>query len=255
VLEATPEKRLNLPSPEPAAALSSRFETSAKLGRVPVDEIVEAAIAWAGELLGESEIVAAREEFFTQTGKVFHDDTFYDARISYFIEHFLFERPISGAGQTASLTGMIPYPLVLRHAVDLAPLDEHVKVVIASMAQARHSLFEVEKTRESSLLVKDLLIPQKIEIAAKGEESYRVMEKGTVFQSFVFRLPETCHLGSGLILHPRRARPMINRHLKQARKSGSTAEYPLLCKLASLQLRHLRHRHVDAKLIYQPAKT
>jgi hypothetical protein len=220
--------------------------------RYPVDDMVEVATLWASELLGQDEVVAAREEFFAQTGKVFHDDAFYDARISYFIEHFLFERPISGAGRTASLTGMIPYQLFVRRAVDISPIDEKTKVVIASLAQARHSLFQVEKVRASSLVVKDLLIPQKILITAKADETYRAFDSGTIFQGFVFRLPETCHLGSGLIIHPYRAKAMIRRHIKLSRKSGSTAERPLLCKLATLQLRHLRHRHVDAKTIYLP---
>lgn len=229
--------------------LAERFVESES--RYSIDEMIEVATLWASELLGQEEVVAAREVFFAQTGKVFYDDSFYDARISYFIEHFLFERPISGAGRTRALTGMIPYQLFISRISDDSVVNERIKLVMASLAQVRHSLFKVIKVRSSMLSVEDLLIPQKFGITAKSDETYRAFNVGTIFQGFVFRLPETCHLGSGLIIHPNRAKRLISHHIKLAKKNGSPPEHLLLCKLATLQLRHVRHRHVDAQAIYR----
>lgn len=247
MLEALSE--IGLKSNKELAQLAERLKEDRF--RYPVDNMIEVATLWATELLGQEEVIAAQECFYAQTGKVFYDDSFYDTRISYFIEHFLFERPISGLGRTYAVTGMIPYQLFISKALNDTTIDERTKVIISSLAQARHSLFQVQKVRPSTMIIKDLLIPQKIQISAKSDESYRAFNTGTVFQGFIFRLPEACHLGSGLIIHPNRAKAIIRRYITAAKINGATPEYPLLCKLATLQLKQLRHQHVDAKIIYQ----
>lgn len=219
----------------------------------PLDEIIELASIWATDLLGRAELIAAQDEFFANTGKIFHDDTFYDSRISYFIEHFLFERPISGLERASNFKGMIPYQLFINHAIEGLKIDLSTKAIFASLIHARHSLYEVEKITLRGLIVRDILIPQKIKINAKKTEHYVGFDNGTIFQGFVFRLPEACHLGSGLIIHPNRAKTPISSLLKQSRKTGPTPEFPFLCKLAKTHLRHIRHQHVDIKTIYSKA--
>lgn len=225
-------------------------KTTAQPHHYPLDEIIELASIWTTDLLGREELIAAQQAFFNNTGKVFHDDDFYNSRISYFIEHFLFERPISGVGQAELMKGLIPYQLFINKAIEAQSIDETAKAIFASLMHARHSLFEVEKTNHSSLIIRDILIPQKIQIMAKQGENFVAFEPGIIFQGFVFRMPKKCHLGGGLIVHPSRAKNLISHFIKKTRKTGPTAEFPFLCKLAKIHLKHIRHQHVDVKSIY-----
>src|SRR6478735_7913459 len=61
----------------------------------PLDQQREDIITWVVNLLGVEEVVKAKEEFFTQTGMIFHDDESYNRRMSYFIDYFLFIRPLT----------------------------------------------------------------------------------------------------------------------------------------------------------------
>lgn len=214
---------------------------------VPIDEIVEAAVAWVSTHLGQDELVAARDDFFARTGKAFHDDSFYDTRISYFIEHFLFERTIS----SGSLAGNLPYQLFLKHAVEPAfDLTPSAKQTFADLGKPRHSLFTITKHRDTGMEVKDLLLPQTLKLAPKVGESFRGFSRSQIFQAYIFRTGGGNFLGSGLVIHPSKAHGAILKSLKAARKAKKIQEQTTLDQLAATHIRYLRHRHVDPKSIY-----
>src|SRR4051812_1919674 len=78
------------------ASKDSASSAPATSGRdVDVDDVIEEFILWAQTAFGNDEIVTAREEFFKRSGKVFSDDSHFASHMSYFLDFFLFERPLS----------------------------------------------------------------------------------------------------------------------------------------------------------------
>jgi hypothetical protein len=71
-----------------------------------------------------------------------------------------------------------------------------------------------------------------------------------VFQGFLFGAVSSVFMSQGLIVHPRSATKVILKMLKSAQKVPGFHASAMLTRLANLQLRAIRHAHVDAKAIY-----
>ena len=227
------------PARAPIAALSAPVSSG-------VDDLLEFAIGWADQTFGAETLVAAREDFHLKTGKAFHEDLFYEARTSYFFEYFLFQRPLGADGPT-------PFQDLLHRLDDgRVTLSDDAASTLRALGEFRHSLFMIKKVETKSMVVLDLIGSKKYRVLSKGDEIYAGFEKGNVLQAFLFPRGEAFHLGLGLVLHPAAASRGVAKHLKLAQKDKTMDVLSLLFKLASLQIRHIRHRHVDPKKIYQP---
>jgi hypothetical protein len=223
-----------------------------------VDDLIEALIAWTHQAVGDAEIVAARDQFFVENGKVFHDDSVYDARMSYFFDLLLFERALAGGSARPLAT---PYEQFVKELDDRATgTPGSVPDVLLRRAKAlgdfRHSLFQILKVDATTVVLQDLINEGKVTATARPGETFRGLEKKTLIQGFLFSLeprgkgPAPTYLSQGLILHPAKATRTVRRLLKTAKKSENFARKSFLAKLATLQVRHLRHRHVEPKTIY-----
>ncbi len=253
VLETANKGRLTAPERRASGAsepvVKERpLEYLASLTTAVIDDLVELVISYAHQLAGTAEIVAASERFFVENGKVFHDDTFYDPRMTYFFDHFVFERPLTG-GRTGPLA--TPYEHFLAAIRDqgttVAPA---VMELLNVLRDYRHSLFQIIKLENHRLVLADLLVPGRLTVTARPGESFRGLEKKNIFQGFVFANGDIAQMSPGIILHPQRAARLIKRFLKQSQKVENFSRKITLTRLASLQLRYLRHRHVDPKAIY-----
>lgn len=253
VLEAANERRVTTEGRGKTAVPDLRTDGDvvtylAGLASPQVDDFVESLIAWTHRVVGDAEIVAARDQFYLEYGKVFHDDSVYDARMSYFFDGFLFERTLSGGSAKPLAT---PYESFMERLLDRGdevPAD--VRRRFGELASFRHSLFEIVKVQEKSVVIQDLIMPGKLTAVARAGETFRGLEKKTIFQGFVFQMDDKLHLSHGLVLHPPKATRVLRRLLKLAQKGENFARKTFLCKTASLQVRFLRHRHVDPKTLY-----
>ena len=217
-----------------------------------VDDLLEALIGWTHELVGTAEIVNASERFYLDYGKVFHDDSFYDMRTTYFFDHFIFERKLSVTSARAeSVSGLTPCQLFMARAHSEGPaLPKEVSDTLEAIGNFRHSIFQIQRLSEKNMAIVDLLDSAKLVVQAKPRENFRGLEKKTIFQGFIFNLGNYYCLSSGLVLHPIKANRLIKKQIKLSLKNG-TNHKNILPQLANIQLRHLRHRHVHPKLIYQ----
>lgn len=214
------------------------LEAIAKAEGPRLDEILELMLGWAEQHFGTDALVEAREKYFQDMGKAFAEDAFYDARMSYFFDQFLFE---GVAAETLKRQ---------LEARGLTPA-EGVAAKLAGLMGFRHSLFQIAKVSDQQIVLKDLLQPAKLVVSAEGDQLFRGFEKKAILQAFVYQLADVRHLSRGLVVHPARVTPLIKKQLKVAQKAGETQTRALLCKYASIHMRHLRHKHVDAKVIYQ----
>jgi hypothetical protein len=244
------------------ATANELLEELRSLGNASLDELSEAIIGWAQAAFGTTgwaqaafgttEILTAQEQFFAEMGKTFSDDSFFDARMSYFFDWFLYEREVAGAHGQATYGGPTPYAAFCRQleAKGVVPPEQTARR-LAGLGRFRHSVFEIAKVQETSMVVTDLLQGGKLSVTSKADEIYRGLEKKNIFQGFLFELGDVNHISQGLVLHPQRVVSQIKKRLKIAKKSPEFAAKAELSRLASTQMRHLRHRHVDPKTIYQ----
>lgn len=202
------------------------------------ESILETIVSEFESHMGQEAFVAAKEEFYRQFGKVFPEDNFYDARMSYFLDYFVLLRPVPGESAT---------PFLKFRPDAVFPVE-----LVAAIEAFRHSVFLVESlaSDKMSMVVRDLTTRAAYKVQAKPGESFHGFSAKSVFQGFVFPLKGFAYLGNGLIMHPPQVIALIENFIKKSLKLNDFDEQEMLAKLAFVQLKSLRHSRAGAKLIY-----
>ncbi len=191
--------------------------------------IREELAAWTKSHLGEPALVHAKSAFMRDHGAVFPEDPFFDERMNYFLNSFLFE-----------LRG-----------VEGTPYEQRVRLsAFPDIDAYRHSLFLVLTTDLRALRLRDLVTGTEHDITSDGEDIFAGISRGDCFQGFLIFRKNQILLARGLIFHPKTVLGILRSHLERALKSPLFDEKSCLSRLARQQVRHLRHPHVPASRIY-----
>jgi hypothetical protein len=205
------------------------------------DEARDHLLTWAQARFGEDEFVKAKEEYFWQTGKVFYDDSFYHARMEYFTDFFLLERPLSQLyGADLCLT---PYK-IHQQSINSEQL--------AGLEQFEHTLLQITKVYSDRITAVNLIKGEQVSIFPRSFESFRAISKKEIVQGFLYQSEQKWFFGRGMLFHPLKANRFIKKELKKLKIGSEFDTKSYLATLAKLQLKHLRHTHVDPKRIYCP---
>ena len=202
-----------------------------------VDRYLEDILNWSHRHFGPSQLVNAKEEFYWKTGKIFSDDSFFNSRMSYFLDYFLFERPLEIKDE--KFRGQTPY-IAYTKQVNNDP-------VISSFI---HSVFQVLKCSRDSIYIRDVLKGEKYLVTRREHETFEGIRKKDLFQGFLYLLDNRSILSRGLIFHPSPSFGLIKKFLKKIRKLEEYEDNRALSRLARLQLRHFRHVHVNPRIFY-----
>lgn len=192
---------------------------------------IEDIIVWVELEYGRDELIKGKEEFYVHHGKVFHGESFFNSRMNFFLDFFLFHRKIKGEA---------PYQAWKRE-------KKGEELVISG---AEYSLFEILKLNDKLLIIKNLFKNQKLIVTEFDYEGLIGVQKNDIFQGFIYSSDEKLILSRALIFHPHRSKKLIKRTVKKELKKGLDDENFLLCSFAKMQLKHLRHAHVDPRNIY-----
>lgn len=213
-----------------------KLAVDASVGGVELSAIeahIEHILIWAHDTFGAEPLVEKKERFYEETGKVFSDDSFFDARMSYFIDRFIFTCPVD---QENSLT---PFESFKIKNPEHSPIETTI-----------HSIFKIQKISNRGLLLKDLITQSAHSIDFETPKELHGISKGDLLQGFVYDTGDKKHLSRGLIFHPKEVRTLITKSIKQKTKENQLDVKFELDMLASQQLRHTRHPHVKAKTFY-----
>jgi len=211
-----------------------------------IDAAIEKLTHWAEREFGNDELVSAREEFFSKFGKVFYDDPFFGSRMSYFINHYLFERPITKQG----IKNITP----VRYYLDTNPERTNAATIQATheLSLCIHGIFQVVKIRNNEdAIFLNLLTNDKIPM--RLPKNYRLfgLKKNQILQGFVFRTQVGYHPAAGIAYHPDGVFQILKKAIKMKDIVREDNHLGFLGQTASTQLKAIRLKHVDPKTIYK----
>jgi hypothetical protein len=192
----------------------------------------------------QREITAAREEYFTRSGKVFEDDAeVHEARTISFLEWYVIERPLA-AGQP-------PVIDALEKAGATGTPTERA-AALASLAGSHRSLFDIAHVDGNTIELEDVF----------GGARFRVVERRGTVGFEVGALVEARVVWDGrapvfaktFLFHPRDARTEILDFVDESLASRTERD-EIMFHLARLHLRWHRHGHSNAARIYKGGGT
>jgi hypothetical protein len=225
-----------------------QWQLSTDLADAEIEDLLEVMVNYAQFAIGSDGIIEARENFFTAMGKTFHNDNFYETRINYFLDYLVFEHHIIDEEKGLRFSSFEKF-LELAHAGELN-IEEDILNRIFEIKKFRHSVFQVEKVKETRMWLKDLATDDTFELATKGDELFTGFNKKSIIQTFIFPYGEKYWMSRGYIAHPMKATRIIRKYIKNLRKSHNFDPKVLKSRLARQQIRHQRLLHVDPKQIY-----
>lgn len=210
-----------------------------------IDDCLEVVIAWLEARAGKTYFMGPLDDFQSQFGKVNHEDDFYQARMNYFLEHCILERPMTGQA-----SGRSPLSIFLEQNPDLTASDYPAATIWRAFCGFRHGLFQVLKSGENEILVLDLITERKLKITSKAGESLKYFPKKSVIQGFIFGHGDQYVLGQGMIIHPETATGQILKFLKNHKKVPRFSASEIAKMMAQTNMRYLRMQHVNPAIIY-----
>lgn len=229
--------------------------TTSNAATSPLEDMTEPLIAWSQTRFGNDEIIRAKEEFFLATGKFFAEDPFYDERMTYFLDTFIFARPIPVNTDSGTDT-LTPYQAFMLAASrsDLG-IDATKFADLTELGSFKHSLYQVSKHSADAMQVKDILTGVKYTVHPQGRATFVAFKKKDIFQGFLFSVGEKMVVSFGVVHHPSTVTGFILKHIKKALKAAKSGDAvdktETLNRLAYLHLKHMRHKHVKALKVYE----
>jgi hypothetical protein len=220
--------------------------------KAELEDLLDGLTIWAHDHYGVGEIVKAREQFQLETGKIFPDDLVHLSRNAYFFDVFIFERSIEkDRSMNGHLFAATPYEVFFT----ILEKNPHLKLEVVErlrrIGDFRHSLFSIDRVYPQGLVVKDLISEQKISVVAKAQESFRGLRRSQVIQGFLYRMGDGFQLSPGIILHPPSARKILKQYIRLIQRDHTVSRTKLLAKLAYINIKYIRLKHVDPKITYK----
>lgn len=213
---------------------------------ISIEDCLESVVAWVEQNTGKNYFLNPLEEFHARYGKVNAEDDFYQARMNYFLENCVLERPM-----TSMAGGRTPLSFFIEKNSQLTAGDDKNAVVWRAFCGFRHSVFQIIKSGANSIVVKDLVADKIMQIQSKAGETLQYLGIRSIFQGYIFGHHNQYVLSQGLILHPELANKEILMFIKQHRKSPKVQPSEITRLLAHVNMKLMRMQHVNPKVIYR----
>ncbi len=186
----------------------------------------------------DQEIAAAREEYFTLSGKVFEDDTeVFEARSLSFLEWYVIERRLQDGP-----------PPVIRALEQFGEAAPRTSRALARIATSHRSLFDIAEVEGNRVELEDVLGGARFSVVER--RSTVGFEVGALLEARIIWEGEEAIFGKTFLCHPKDARLEVL-DLVDSALLGNVSRDDIMFRLARLYLRWHRHGHVNAGRIYK----
>lgn len=214
-----------------------------------LNSLIEAIVSWTQATAGTKQFALAKEEFELKNGAIFPDDPFFEARTAYFLNFFLFQRPL--AQET-------PYLIFMKAICSFdCPVTPRLFRIFTQLDRARHSIFQVNKVGSAEMPITDLMNSDQFTVTATNTDCFAGFGKNDIFQGFVFPYKEKdkdkAFLAGGLLFHPRVVGQFVKAFVHDAIAEKKMPNNEALSKLATIQLRQIRQPQIDPLKLYRAA--
>jgi hypothetical protein len=174
----------------------------------------------------EEEIKRAHNQYFEHMKEVCVDDPSYERLTQCFLHWYVLDRPMDGQWATP-----------LQIYAQRGNIDEQERTLCNYMASNIHSLFEVLRTEQSRLIIKDLFTLEVLHVSERRKVSG--LERSDILEA---RLYPTSHgklvFSQGAhLLHPRKVKRVILESVFRSRQKGSPSAQTLIHRLETLTFR------------------
>lgn len=213
---------------------------------VDIDPRIDQISQWAYATFGAKEFEAASNEFYALGGKYFYDDSIYYARTNYFLDYFIFERPLNFEGMTKT-----PFAHFFCSDKFAFEYSRDEKNGFLDLRLFKHSIFCTNKVTKSEIHLRCLVTDEELSIPSdKHFDWTQGFRKGDLLQGFVYPKATALTLSSGLIIHPTDTTKLVYKYFKKQKSFDPKKVSKDLMLLARVQLEAYRHKHRPAKVVY-----
>jgi hypothetical protein len=183
------------------------------------------------------EVARAREEYFTQSGKVFEDDgDLFERRVASFLEWYVLERPLAQG----------PTPVLRALSDDRHMADE--RRALACLAASHRSLFDIAAVDGRTIHVEDVISGARFAVVER--RSTIGFEVGDLLEARLVSDGAEVIFAKTFLFHPRDAREQVLDVVDTSLGKGERKE-AIVFQLARLHVRWHRLGHVAAARVYR----
>jgi hypothetical protein len=190
------------------------------------------------------ELQKAKAEFTQRTGEMFETDPSFERRIAAFLEWYVLDRKVSFR---PDLT-----PVELFILQKTGGLSETERNRYAGLTHTTLSLFEYKKGKPDTLVLRDLLSAEKIEVFERRKPAG--LEPNDILEARIVPYEGLLLFADAYYCHPRDARKEIleaARRFRKRKDSESALErIAFVHRVAFFANRSERYRHLDPRKVF-----
>lgn len=187
----------------------------------------------------EAEVAEAKNEFFGHLGEGPGDGDNFEMRMYQFLDWYLFSRPLIDQKISPNLWAL--------QCIDFK-IDESERLFYANLAEIRHSLFEYIKVSRKTLVVRDLITGNKLQMV--DSPVLEGFNREEIFEARIFPHENTFYFTKGFCFHPAEARKFIMKEIKKAKKLDMAYHEELMARLMKMRYKFDRYKHIAIDKIY-----
>lgn len=185
------------------------------------------------------EVYEAKKDYFDSLGIISEDDPDYENQMDVFMSWYLFDRPLDKHD--------LP-PVFLYYRKSVGSFTPEQEPLFKALTLTKHSIFEILKQKENSLVVRDLSNKEKYDV--QELEFKAGFSKGDVFEARLIPEGKAYVFANGFTFHPKEAFKFIDSQMKKIREDDSAQRTKLLLKLGQMRNKQRRFPHIDTQHIY-----
>ncbi len=185
------------------------------------------------------EVYQAKKDYFESLGVITEDDPDYENQMDVFMGWYLFDRPLEKHD--------LP-PAYLYYRKNASTFSPEQEALFKALTLTKHSVFELLKHKDTSLVVRDLSNKEKYDV--QDLQFKAGFSKGDIFEARLVPDDKAYVFANGFCFHPKEAFKFIESQMKKIREEDVAQRTKLLLKLGQMKNKHRRFPHIDVQYIY-----
>lgn len=196
----------------------------------------------------QTEVTAAKKEFFSDAGIMDEQSTHFDMRMTQFLDWYLLTRKLDQRNVT---------PAEFALEIDDLGILYNERYNFERLAASHHSLFEFIQLRGADVYVRDLFLDR--ELVVRKSLVNIGFSRDEIFDARLIPYQSDFVFAHGFCFHPTEAQDFINDELKIVQKIEAEglrrdAYEKLLLKLMKMRYKYEQFRHLKLDYIYTNEK-